>query len=105
MTAPEVILVHGLYHQPQHMQPLQAALEERGAIVHVPRLHRGSLAADTGAVQQVVDARRSKPVLVAHSYGGAVAAGVRELPRSSSWQPSHPTSGRAVRSLVVPTHR
>jgi len=77
VTAPEVILVHGLYHQPQHMQPLQAALEERGAIVHVPRLHRGSLAADTGAVQQVVDARRSKPVLVAHSYGGAVAAGVR----------------------------
>ncbi|TCL87831.1 alpha/beta hydrolase family protein [Curtobacterium sp. PhB142] len=77
MTAPEVILVHGLYHQPQHMQPIQAALEELGAIVHVPRLHRGSLAADTGAVQQVVDACRNEPVLVAHSYGGAVAAGVR----------------------------
>lgn len=49
VTALEVILVHGLYHQPQHMQPLRTALEERGAIVHVPRLHRGSLTADTEA--------------------------------------------------------
>jgi len=68
MTAPEVILVHGLYHQPQQMQPLRAALEERGAIAHVPRLHRGSLMADTGAVQQVVDACRNESVVVAHSY-------------------------------------
>lgn len=76
MTAPEVILVHGLYHQPQHMQALREALEARGATVHVPRLHRGSLAADTAAVQRVVDACRDSPVLVAHSYGGAVVAGV-----------------------------
>ncbi|GAA4267850.1 alpha/beta hydrolase [Frondihabitans peucedani] len=78
MTATEVILVHGLYHQPQHMQPLRAALEERGAIVHVPRLHRGSLAEDTQVVQRVIiDACRNQPILVAHSYGGAVAAGVQ----------------------------
>jgi pimeloyl-ACP methyl ester carboxylesterase len=77
VTPPEVVLVHGLYHQPQHMQPLRTALEERGAIVHVPRLHRGSLSADTRAVQRVVDACRNEPVLVAHSYGGAVAAGVQ----------------------------
>ncbi|WP_261645981.1 alpha/beta hydrolase [Curtobacterium sp. C2H10] len=76
MTSPEVILVHGLYHQPQHMQPLRETLEARGATVHVPRLHRGSLAADTEAVQGVVDACQDRPVLVAHSYGGAVTAGV-----------------------------
>ncbi|MFJ4221844.1 alpha/beta hydrolase [Curtobacterium luteum] len=76
MTSPEVILVHGLYHQPQHMQPLREALEARGTTVHVPRLHRGSLAADTNAVQEVVDACQGGPVVVAHSYGGAVAAGV-----------------------------
>lgn len=71
-----MILVHGLYHQPQHMQLLRDALEARGATVHVPRLHRGSLAADTGAVQRTVDACRDRPVLVGHSYGGAVIAGV-----------------------------
>ncbi|MCT9620348.1 alpha/beta hydrolase [Curtobacterium sp. C2H10] len=76
VTSPEVILVHGLYHQPQHMQPLRETLEARGATVHVPRLHRGSLAADTEAVQGVVDACQDRPVLVAHSYGGAVTAGV-----------------------------
>lgn len=76
MTSPEVILVHGLYHQPQHMQPLREALEARGATVHSPRLHQGSLAADTEAVQRAVDACRDRPILVAHSYGGAVVAGV-----------------------------
>lgn len=76
VMSPEVILVHGLYHQPQHMQPLREALEARGATVHVPRLHRGSLTADTKAVQGAVDACRDRPVLVAHSYGGAVIAGV-----------------------------
>lgn len=76
VTSPEVILVHGLYHQPQHMQPLREALEVHGVTVRVPRLHRGSLAADTEAVQRAVDRCQDRPVLVAHSYGGAVAAGV-----------------------------
>jgi pimeloyl-ACP methyl ester carboxylesterase len=76
VTSPEVILVHGLYHQPQHMQPLRDALEAGGATVHVPRLHRGSLAADTEAVQRTLNACRDRPVLVGHSYGGAVVAGV-----------------------------
>lgn len=77
MTSPQVVLVHGLYHQPAHMRPLVDALEERGAVVHVPLLHRGSLAADTDAVQQVVGACANPPIVVGHSYGGAVAAGVQ----------------------------
>lgn len=75
MPMPEVILVHGLYHQPAHMQPLVDALEARGATVHAPLLHRGSLEADTRAVQRAVDDCLQAPIVVGHSYGGAVAAG------------------------------
>lgn len=74
---PEVVLVHGLYHQPAHLLPLIDALAGRRALVHAPRLHRGSLAADTSAVQHVVDRCRAKPIVVGHSYGGAVASGVQ----------------------------
>lgn len=77
VTSPEVVLVHGLYHQPAHLQPLINVLEERGAVVHVPRLHRGSLAADTSAVQHVVAGCAHQPIIVGHSYGGAVASGVQ----------------------------
>ncbi|SDD92958.1 Alpha/beta hydrolase family protein [Auraticoccus monumenti] len=69
--------MHGLYHQPAHLLPLIDALAGHGAVVHAPRLHRGSLAADTSAVQRVVDRCRTKPIIVGHSYGGAVASGVR----------------------------
>lgn len=65
----------------RHMQPLVDALEARGAIVHVPFLHRGSLAADTSAVQEQVEHCFEEPIVVSHShshsYGGAVAAGVQ----------------------------
>lgn len=72
----DVVLVHGLYHQPGHMRPLVKALEARGICAKVPRLHRGSLANDTQAVQEAVDACRGKPLVVGHSYGGAVATGL-----------------------------
>lgn len=58
------------------MQPLVDALEGCGVIVYTPKLHRGSLAADTDAVQRVFDDCDTAPVVVAHSYGGAVAAGI-----------------------------
>jgi pimeloyl-ACP methyl ester carboxylesterase len=58
------------------MQPLVDALEGCGVIVYTPKLHRGSLAADTDAVQRVFDDCDAAPVVVAHSYGGAVAAGI-----------------------------
>ncbi|WP_373426192.1 alpha/beta hydrolase [Agromyces albus] len=75
MRSAEVVLVHGLYHQPAHLQPLADALRRRGVSVHAPRLHRGSLAADTVAVQEAIDVCGDPPVVVAHSYGGAVASG------------------------------
>lgn len=79
MASLEVVLVHGLYHQPAHMRPLVKALEERSATVKVPRLHRGSLADDTRAVQEVVDACEGQPLVVGHSYGGAVTTGLERV--------------------------
>jgi pimeloyl-ACP methyl ester carboxylesterase len=71
-----VVLVHGLWHQPQHLAPLARLLERSGAMVLVPRLHRGSFEADVAAVQAVVDVAAAPPVLVGHSYGGAVITDV-----------------------------
>jgi pimeloyl-ACP methyl ester carboxylesterase len=76
MSPLEVVLVHGLFHQPAHMDALRSALERRGARVSVPALHRGSLEHDAAAVQDAVDQCASAPVLLGHSYGGAVIADV-----------------------------
>lgn len=70
--SPELVLVHGLWHQPEHFSRCARVLRERGYVVRVPRLHRGSLAADVAAVQDVVDRCADSPVLIGHSYGGAV---------------------------------
>ncbi|MGN6744250.1 MAG: alpha/beta hydrolase [Amnibacterium sp.] len=67
-----VVLVHGLWHQPEHFRPLLDALRADGVDAAAPRLHRGSFEADVAAVQAVVDAASAPPVLVGHSYGGAV---------------------------------
>lgn len=76
MQPTAAVLVHGLFHQPAYMRALADVLRQRGVTVHVPRLHRGSLAADTAAVQRVVERCEDPPVLLGHSYGGAVIAGV-----------------------------
>lgn len=77
MTSPEVVLVHGLFHQPAHLQALADTLRRMGATVHTPRLHHGSLEADTAAVQSVVGQCDRPPTVVGHSYGGAVIADLR----------------------------
>ncbi|MER7734610.1 alpha/beta hydrolase [Streptomyces erythrochromogenes] len=72
-----VVLVHGLYHRPGHFEALAERLRADGTEVAVPELHRGSLAADTAAVQATVDALSEPPVVLGHSYGGSVITGVR----------------------------
>ncbi|MGW6575156.1 alpha/beta fold hydrolase [Streptomyces sp. NPDC054945] len=72
-----VVLVHGLYHRPEHFADVAERLRAAGAEVVVPELHRGSLLADTAAVQAAVDALREPPVVLGHSYGGSVITGVR----------------------------
>ncbi|MEO6087167.1 MAG: alpha/beta hydrolase [Umezawaea sp.] len=70
------VLVHGLYHQPAHFTALATLLRARGVTVAVPALHRGSLAADTRAVQAVVDTLPTPPLALGHSYGGSVITGL-----------------------------
>ncbi|WP_030762801.1 MULTISPECIES: alpha/beta fold hydrolase [unclassified Streptomyces] len=72
-----VVLVHGLYHRPEHFADVAERLRAAGTEVVVPELHRGSLLADTAAVQDAVDALREPPVVLGHSYGGSVITGVR----------------------------
>lgn len=70
-----VVLVHGLYHRPEHFAVLAQRLRTAGTEV-VPELHRGSLTADTAAVQAVIEALPEPPIVLGHSYGGAVITGV-----------------------------
>ncbi|MFJ3913676.1 alpha/beta hydrolase [Streptomyces vinaceus] len=72
-----VVLVHGLYHCPEHFAVVAEGLRTDGTEVAVPELHRGSLAADTAAVQAQIDALSEPPVVLGHSYGGSVITGVR----------------------------
>jgi pimeloyl-ACP methyl ester carboxylesterase len=72
-----VVLVHGLYHRPEHFAVVADRLRSTGTEVVVPELHQGSLAADTAAVQAGVDALPEPAVVLGHSYGGSVITGVR----------------------------
>ncbi|WP_097871317.1 alpha/beta hydrolase [Streptomyces sp. rh34] len=72
-----VVLVHGLYHRPEHFGKVAERLRTEGIEVVAPELHRGSLSADTAAVQAAVDSLAEPPLVLGHSYGGSVITGVR----------------------------
>ncbi|MFF0067184.1 alpha/beta fold hydrolase [Streptomyces sp. NPDC005279] len=72
-----VVLVHGLYHRPEHFALVAEPLRTAGTEVVVPELHKGSLSADTAAVQAVVDSLPEPPTVLGHSYGGSVITGLR----------------------------
>ncbi|MFF3157572.1 alpha/beta hydrolase [Streptomyces sp. NPDC057910] len=76
-----VVLVHGLYHRPEHFAPVAEHLRTEGVEVLVPELHRGSLCADTHAVQAAIDSLSEPPIVLGHSYGGSVITGVRGAAR------------------------
>ena len=71
-----VVLVHGLWHAPAHFDLVTAGLRAAGVHVSTPTLHRGSLTADTTAVQAAVDEMPTPPVVLGHSYGGSVITGL-----------------------------
>ncbi|MFD9498165.1 alpha/beta hydrolase [Streptomyces sp. NPDC060035] len=72
-----LVLVHGLYHCPQHFDLVAEGLRAAGTHVVVPELHRGSLKADTAEVQAAVDSLDEPPIVLGHSYGGSVITGLR----------------------------
>ncbi|MFD3640163.1 alpha/beta fold hydrolase [Streptomyces griseus] len=76
-TLSAVLLVHGLYHRPEHFGRVAERLRAAGVEVVAPELHRGSLSADTAAVQAAVDLAAEPPLVLGHSYGGSVITGVR----------------------------
>ncbi|MFD8420361.1 alpha/beta hydrolase [Streptomyces sp. NPDC059466] len=76
-----VVLVHGLYHRPEHFTRVAERLRAAGVDVVTPELHRGSLAADTAAVQAAVDMLAEPPLVLGHSYGGSVITGLRGVGR------------------------
>jgi pimeloyl-ACP methyl ester carboxylesterase len=103
-TTPSVVLVHGLWHQGAHMNLLAAELLRRGIDTHTPTLHRGSLDADTTAVQAVVDACPSPPLVLGHSYGGAVItglSGVRSLVYVAAFVPTTDESCASLGGALV----
>lgn len=71
-----VVLVHGLWHGPQHFELVTRELRDRDIEVAVPELHRGSLHADTEAAQAAVDGMSEPPLVLGHSYGGSVITGL-----------------------------
>ena len=95
----EMVLVHGLWHQPAHFDPLTSVLRRRGFTVHVPRLHRGSLRADTRAVQSIVDRCVAPPVVVGHSYGGSVITGLTGISHLVFVAAFVPANGESSASL------
>ncbi|MET3176509.1 UNVERIFIED_ORG: pimeloyl-ACP methyl ester carboxylesterase [Arthrobacter sp. UYCu721] len=103
----EVVLVHGLWHQPAHFDQLADDLRRLGANVHVPRLHRGSLAADTAVVQETVDGCLAPPVVLGHSYGGSVITGlerVRHLMYVAAFVPAAGESGAILGGRSAPVN-
>lgn len=72
-----VVLVHGLYHRPERFALVAEPLRTAGTEVVVTELHKGSLSADTAAVQAVIDSLPEPPIVLGHSYGGSVITGLR----------------------------
>ncbi|MEJ8640279.1 alpha/beta hydrolase [Streptomyces sp. MS1.HAVA.3] len=94
-----VVLVHGLYHRPEHFALVAERLQDAGTEVVVPELHRGSLPADTAAVQAAVDALREPPIVLGHSYGGSVITGVRGAGRLVYLAAFVPDAGESAAGL------
>ncbi|WP_326701492.1 alpha/beta hydrolase [Streptomyces sp. NBC_01754] len=94
-----VVLVHGLYHRPEHFAMVAERLQTVGTEVVVPELHRGSLVADTAAVQAAVDALQEPPIVLGHSYGGSVITGVRGARRLVYLAAFVPDAGESAAGL------
>lgn len=84
-SKPDIVLVHGAWHQPAHYAPFAQRLRDAGFEVHVPYLptcqpavqSQASMYDDAKVVRDQVVAlvEKDKDVLMLlHSYGGAVGA-------------------------------
>jgi pimeloyl-ACP methyl ester carboxylesterase len=86
--------------RPADSDLVAARLRERGITVAAPELHRGSLAADTRTVQEVVDAL-TPAVVLGHSYGGSVITGLTGAAHLVYLAAFVPDAGESAASLVL----
>ena len=77
-----IALVHGAHVGPACWEPVASELRNRSHRVEAVGLHRGSLAADTRAVQEVVDDFAGSVLACGWSYGGMVITGLELSPGS-----------------------
>lgn len=88
MSSTPIVLVHGSYHQPAHYDRLVHHLTDIASSVTVPDIGMLPLTDSIALVQDIVDHTASPPVVVGHSFGGAVAGalhGVRHIVFLSGW--------------------
>jgi pimeloyl-ACP methyl ester carboxylesterase len=72
-----VLLVHGGWVDSSCWDPVASPLRDRGHRVVTVELHRGTLAADTNAVQEALDRLGDDVVVCGWSYGGMVITGLK----------------------------
>ncbi|GAA4531627.1 alpha/beta hydrolase [Amycolatopsis samaneae] len=72
-----LIVLHGAWHRPAHFDDVAERLRREGADVTVPDIGGLPLAESTRLVQEIVDRATEPPVVLAHSYGGMTASGLR----------------------------
>ena len=77
-----IVLVHGAFVDSTSWDEVRTKLDELGHRAVAVRLHRGSLAADTAAVQDAVDHLDEPVVACGWSYGGMVITGLITPPGS-----------------------
>jgi pimeloyl-ACP methyl ester carboxylesterase len=83
-----IVLVHGSYHQPAHYDALASRLAALTDSVTVPDIGMLPLTESITLVQDIVDKATAPPVVVGHSFGGAVVGtlhGVRHMVFLSGW--------------------
>lgn len=88
MSRTPIVLVHGSYHQPAHYVELASRLRRVAGAVTVPDIGMLPLTRSIALVQDIVDQAASPPVVVGHSFGGAVAGalhGARHVVFLSGW--------------------
>ncbi|MFI7004690.1 alpha/beta fold hydrolase [Nocardia sp. NPDC050175] len=74
-----LIILHGAWLQPAHYDEVTQHLRHDGIDVTVPDLAGHSLAGSTRLVQDLIDQAAEAPVVLAHSFGGVTATGLKGI--------------------------